>query len=403
MSELIHFEYAPPRSWEQFEELCADLFETAWSDPALARHGRAGQRQHGVDIIASRGSIYPVGIQCKKKASWPLKSVKFADIKKEVNEADAFRPNLKEFYILTTAVSDVKLQEQVRVFNNARANEDKFQVEIIFWQDIVRKVASHPIVAKKHFPIAGSEEVFSPLLASWHTKDGKLQISEAEWILAIGELCENFYDYPSGHIVIRQQETDAKIAELQAKKKPGANTERRKEILHLRRELRYAKEKEHDIQDCIQAIFRNSVLASYMRDIDDSGVGTAKIIKGLIELGLAPPGVDLSFQKIRLTPPERFRPGNSFSPESFIDEGFAIYVPRDCFRELLKLEREFPGRYNGNKMVCSVSELPDSIKYSIAIPQIFRQSWRVANKENIQFDDLVRLNYLDPWSWRFAY
>ncbi len=66
MTELVHFEYPPPRSWEQFEELCADLFEAMWSDPALVRHGRAGQAQNGVDIVAARGGIYPVGLQCKK-------------------------------------------------------------------------------------------------------------------------------------------------------------------------------------------------------------------------------------------------------------------------------------------------------------------------------------------------
>ncbi|ODO76787.1 hypothetical protein BAY50_24555 [Klebsiella pneumoniae] len=45
MTRLIHFEYAPPRSWEQFEELCADLFEAMWSDPNIVIHGRAGQEK----------------------------------------------------------------------------------------------------------------------------------------------------------------------------------------------------------------------------------------------------------------------------------------------------------------------------------------------------------------------
>lgn len=403
MSELIHFEYAPPRSWEQFEELCADLFEAAWSDPTLVRHGRAGQRQHGVDIIASRGSIYPVGIQCKKKARWPLKSIKIADIKKEVSEADGFSPALKEFYILTTAVNDVNIQEQVRTFNVTRIKENKFLVQIIFWQEIVRKVAGHPVVAKKHFPIAGSEEVFSPLLASWHPKDGKLQISEDEWILATGELGENFYDLPNGHIIVRQQETEKKIAELQIKNKSVTDIEKRKEILTLRRDLRYAKGKEQNIQDCIQALFQNRLLASYMRDIDESGVSSAKILKALIELSLASPGVDLSFVKIRLSPPEKFQPGNLFSPESSVHEDFAIHVPPKCFLELQKEEQEFPKRYYGNKMVNSVSELPKSIRDSIAIPQIIRRAWRVANEENIQFDELVSSNYLDPWNWKYNY
>src|ERR1044072_594404 len=47
LSRHPHADYAPPRSWEQFEELCADVFQSAWRDPALVRHGRAGQRQNG--------------------------------------------------------------------------------------------------------------------------------------------------------------------------------------------------------------------------------------------------------------------------------------------------------------------------------------------------------------------
>lgn len=41
---LMHIlaDYPPPRSWEQFEELCADVFQSSWQDPAMVRHGRAG-------------------------------------------------------------------------------------------------------------------------------------------------------------------------------------------------------------------------------------------------------------------------------------------------------------------------------------------------------------------------
>lgn len=73
MPELVYFEYPLPRSWEQFEELCADLFEAMWCNPGLVRHGRAGQPQFGVDIVAARGSINPVGLRCKKKYRWPVK------------------------------------------------------------------------------------------------------------------------------------------------------------------------------------------------------------------------------------------------------------------------------------------------------------------------------------------
>jgi hypothetical protein len=31
-------EYLPPKTWQEFEELCADTFATDWNDPALLRH-----------------------------------------------------------------------------------------------------------------------------------------------------------------------------------------------------------------------------------------------------------------------------------------------------------------------------------------------------------------------------
>jgi hypothetical protein len=35
-------QYPPPGSWEEFESLCADLYELFWKDPGTERHGRQG-------------------------------------------------------------------------------------------------------------------------------------------------------------------------------------------------------------------------------------------------------------------------------------------------------------------------------------------------------------------------
>lgn len=109
MSRHAHADYAPPRSWEQFEELCADIFQSAWRDPALVRHGRAGQRQNGVDIVARNGAIYPIGLQCKKRSKWPVSKLTTKQIDAEVAEALKFKPALQAFYILTTAPDDTTL------------------------------------------------------------------------------------------------------------------------------------------------------------------------------------------------------------------------------------------------------------------------------------------------------
>jgi Restriction endonuclease len=114
MNIHIHVEHVPPKTWQQFEELCADTFSADWSDPALLRHGRGGQRQHGVDIVAHRGNQSPVGLQCKRKSRWPVERLTVADVDKEVAQALKFRPKLKSFYILTTAPDDAKVQAHAR-------------------------------------------------------------------------------------------------------------------------------------------------------------------------------------------------------------------------------------------------------------------------------------------------
>lgn len=50
----IQSEYRPPKSWEEFEDLCADLYVLIWKDPETQKHGRQGQPQGGIDIYGKR-------------------------------------------------------------------------------------------------------------------------------------------------------------------------------------------------------------------------------------------------------------------------------------------------------------------------------------------------------------
>jgi len=114
VTQHVHFEQAPPRSWDQFEELCADTFQEEWQDSTLVRHGRTGQTQHGVDIVGRDGANWPVGIQCKRKSVWPVSKVTTRDLDKEVAKAKKFKPALKAFYLVSTAPDDQLLQEHAR-------------------------------------------------------------------------------------------------------------------------------------------------------------------------------------------------------------------------------------------------------------------------------------------------
>jgi hypothetical protein len=124
----VQFDFVPPRSWDQFEELCAGTFQEEWRDSMLVRHGRAGQAQNGVDIVGTHGALWPVGIQCKKKASWPPSKLTIRELDDEIAKAKTFTPALKGFYLVTTAPDDAPLQEHVRLINEAPQKAGLFPV-----------------------------------------------------------------------------------------------------------------------------------------------------------------------------------------------------------------------------------------------------------------------------------
>lgn len=401
MSELVHFEYPPPRSWEQFEELCADLFETMWSDPGLARHGRAGQAQLGVDIVAARGSIYPVGLQCKKKGRWPPKKLSANEIDHEVKEAEKFTPPLKEFYILTTAPTDERLQRHVRTINDSRKMQNKFPVEVLFWPDLVRRVALYDRVARKHFSLGGTKIDFSPLLATWYTTDGRLELATRDWGVAVGQVSEDFYDWPTGHVVVRQRETDAMLNELQAMEKMPSSLQGRTEKIRLRRKLRGMKEKERRLQETIRMLYTNELLKFYMMDLDESGKDAQEILKAIIESDLCQCVGSAGYEKIRLFPPTPSLLTGPRSSMSLADSYIPVSLHGPAYAEILKGEQEFSKKYHGNAMVNLVSELPASVRRCFAIPAIIRRIERIMRDDQKTIAEMQMAGYLDLNMWKY--
>ncbi len=207
MSSLVHFEYAPPKSWEQFEELCADLFSEMWNDQNAVRYGRAGQSQQGVDILISNGSLFPIGLQCKKKSIWPAKKLKFSEVEAEISKAENFMPALEQYYILTTAESDANLISKLAELNINRLKENKFKVTVLSWSEILARVAKYENVINKHFNMGGGGD-YSPLISTWYINNGKIELDDDMWEIEVKESSMDLVDCPNGHIVIRQRETD---------------------------------------------------------------------------------------------------------------------------------------------------------------------------------------------------
>jgi hypothetical protein len=140
----------PPRNWQDFEDLCCDLWSRLWKDPDTQKIGRTGQAQQGVDICGrpDQGRAW-AGVQCKLKELHTLSPM---EIEKEVKEARAFEPPLSRFVIATTANRDAKLQAEVRKIDEAERNNGSFSVTVFFWEDIVLKLGDYPEVVRKHYP-----------------------------------------------------------------------------------------------------------------------------------------------------------------------------------------------------------------------------------------------------------
>jgi hypothetical protein len=138
-----------PKSWDEFEDICADLLKRSWNTPYVTRNGRQGQQQKGVDIygqpsyLAHKSSTPYAGVQCKK-----VDKLTIADIEKEVEKAKSFIPQLDQYIIMTTLYRDANLQEQVRQLRCP------FQQGIIiwFWEDISLELAGYDDLLRKHFP-----------------------------------------------------------------------------------------------------------------------------------------------------------------------------------------------------------------------------------------------------------
>lgn len=363
MPDHVYFEYAPPRSWEHFEELCADLFQAMWSDPTLVRHGRAGQRQQGVDIVARQGSLYPVGLQCKRRSKWPVKRLTPAELDAEVEEALNFKPDLSMFYLLTTAEEDAKLQAHVRAINEIHKAQKRFEVVLLGWSEIVRRVTLQQDVAAKHFgAISGSR--ISPLLATWFTNGGKLELKGEDFDLAVQELALDLQDWPLGRVVVRQRESDALLQKVKAFDGNALSFKRRKERLALRKQLRSRVEDEQAVARGLTIMLTDPDLSVTLVKLweDETSTFIRAFVEDLIDNNLFVKG---NMSELHLWPPGIKRP----------EQRIKVHFPSKLYGDISSLMSRNRARW-GKPLMDSVMELPPSLRAGYAVPAILRRIMR---------------------------
>jgi hypothetical protein len=386
MSDFVHFEQAPPKSWEQFEELCADTFQEEFQDYALVRHGRQGQAQDGVDIVGRQGVLWPIGVQCKKKSRWPVKKVTIQDLNDEVAKAKQFKPALKVFYLVSTAPDDVTLQAHVRRLNVHHKQQLLFEVVVIGWGELERRAKKHHNVAAKHFG-SYSTGPASPLIAAWQAANYKLELSDRELGVAIREVIHDLSDFPNGRILIRQKEADDLlflIKERQAAPKPSLN--QREAVVDLRDKLVRLRNRERTAVAGLKLLFARKPLSDYMSVWRDHA---PLFVRSFVEQELDPDSSNIKgLEKIRIFPP-------GAAPEDRI----AVFMPPQDISSIMQHGRELRGRFP-NLETNNVSELPKPVQFKWAMPALVR-AWISALEVGRSEDDLERVGWFDSEKWRF--
>jgi hypothetical protein len=141
----------PPKNWDEFEDICADLFGREWKDNNATRYGRQGQRQNGVDVYGQPGGQKYAGVQCKGRSKWPPNPLTTADIDQEVEKAKAHKPALSEFTIATLAPNEAKLQDHARTLTEQNEKDGLFKVYVVGWTEITRRLTQYADLVDKHF------------------------------------------------------------------------------------------------------------------------------------------------------------------------------------------------------------------------------------------------------------
>ncbi|MFT8245551.1 hypothetical protein [Roseomonas sp. BN140053] len=386
MIQHVHADYAPPRSWEQFEELCADIFQAAWCDPALVRHGRAGQRQSGVDIVGRNGALYPIGLQCKRRSVWPVSKITTKQIDKEVEDALSFDPSLKAFYILTTAPDDASLLKHVRTINRRHAQSGLFEVVLLGWNEIVRRATLDRNVAEKHFGLAGGDTPRSPLIATWMMSNGTLEKTGDELALSVRELVQDLHDWPTGRIVIRQRESDSLLQKIRAFDGRLLSTHDRKRRVTLREQLRALTDAEEMAARAVKLMLADPDVSVWLLKVWKDDATTA--IESFINNHLG--------QSVRKTPADTVY--LRMSPPNAPDRRCADILSAQDVSSLQEIMERRTTMF-GKPLTETVDELPPETRARVAIPRIVRGIFEFMNEDRLSWEQIRLMGALDLGRW----
>lgn len=212
MSLLAATQIPKPADEQAFERASIVLWRGLLNDPNVQRNGRRGQRQNGVDLFGIRNGdpTHHVGIQCKLKSDGHVLSE--SEIRVEVNKALTFKPDLREYFIITTAPDDVDNQELARELTaQHNASGRRILIYVWGWNTLEEKITedadsrkafdpdygpfSEKILIETREVLAGQEDIhselssgFSVVMQHLESINAKLAVSPGDGTLSIDAL-----------------------------------------------------------------------------------------------------------------------------------------------------------------------------------------------------------------------
>jgi len=135
-----------------FQSQSKTLFECILGNPNVKENGKRGNSQQGVDLYGRRknkGLDHWVGIQCK----CTQKNKPIGTVRDEATQALNFKPDLKEYIIVTKAEDNASLDEQARIFTDEQARKGRdFEVQVWGWHTLCTHIIKYEASLKAFAP-----------------------------------------------------------------------------------------------------------------------------------------------------------------------------------------------------------------------------------------------------------
>lgn len=125
-------------------------------DPRLS-----GKKQWGLDLLGDRDPVQPVGVQCKLKTKGG--KLTETEIRNEVDQALTVRPQLTEYYIVTTASDDSAMDTLTMTLRQEQAAAGRqIDLQIWGWEFLQQKIRADVNAQRAFDP--GQSPAFDQLL-----------------------------------------------------------------------------------------------------------------------------------------------------------------------------------------------------------------------------------------------